>query len=208
MTLPEATDETTRLLQAKLRVEARAKGGASWFFWIAGLSLVNSIVALAGGDFLFIMGLGVSQFVDALASAIETELSVQGPGFLAFTALAFSLVLAGLFATIGYVARKGNRTIFVIGIILYALDTLFCLALQLWLATLFHLLALAGLFGGLSAMRKLQAIEAGTVPASSLLPPAPTLEERRRASRRIILGIGVIVLIGLIGFIALALVNQ
>ena len=36
---------------------ARLKSGASWFYWIAGLSLINSISAAAGSTWRFIVGL-------------------------------------------------------------------------------------------------------------------------------------------------------
>jgi hypothetical protein len=34
-------------------LEQRSKSGARWFFWIAGLSIMTSIVSLFGGGFAF-----------------------------------------------------------------------------------------------------------------------------------------------------------
>ena len=39
---------------------AQLKSGASWFYWIAGLSLINSIAAVSGGSWRFILGLGIT----------------------------------------------------------------------------------------------------------------------------------------------------
>ena len=55
------------LVEQKLRAENVMKAGASWFLWVAGLSMVNSILALSGSGFRFIFGLGMAQVVDALA---------------------------------------------------------------------------------------------------------------------------------------------
>src|SRR4051794_33834386 len=41
-------------------LEKQIKSGADWFFWIAGLSLVNSFVALSGKGWGFILGLGIT----------------------------------------------------------------------------------------------------------------------------------------------------
>src|SRR5947199_3821400 len=61
------------LTAQKLRAEQLVKGGASWFLWIAGLSVVNSIVGLAGGGVHFIVGLGITQFVDGLAHQVGSS---------------------------------------------------------------------------------------------------------------------------------------
>jgi len=52
------------LIEEKLRVEQQLKGGASWFVWIAALSVINSVILLSGGTWSFIFGLGITQIVD------------------------------------------------------------------------------------------------------------------------------------------------
>jgi len=47
----------TNLVEQKLRAENVMKAGASWFLWVAGLSMVNSILSLSGSGFRFIFGL-------------------------------------------------------------------------------------------------------------------------------------------------------
>jgi hypothetical protein len=55
------------VVEQKLRAENIVKAGASWFLWVAGLSMVNSVLSLSGTGFRFIFGLGIAQIVDALA---------------------------------------------------------------------------------------------------------------------------------------------
>ncbi len=55
------TTETARpgndLMLRRARAEQVVKSGANWFVWIAGLSVVNSIVGMSGGHLHFIVGL-------------------------------------------------------------------------------------------------------------------------------------------------------
>src|SRR5512138_3090367 len=49
-----------------MALDARIKSGAAWFYWIAGLSLINSVAALSGSKWGFILGLGITQVFDAI----------------------------------------------------------------------------------------------------------------------------------------------
>ena len=42
-------------------LEKQVERGASWFYWIAGLSLVNSILSLTDSGWMFFFGLGITQ---------------------------------------------------------------------------------------------------------------------------------------------------
>jgi hypothetical protein len=50
-------------------LERRRRNGGQWFYWIAGLSLINAALAFAGQDWRFILGLGVTQVVQELAKS-------------------------------------------------------------------------------------------------------------------------------------------
>ena len=63
--LPEVSERA--LIEQKVRWEHALKGAAAWFLWVAGLSLINSVLHLSGLRFQFIFGLGIAQLVDALA---------------------------------------------------------------------------------------------------------------------------------------------
>jgi hypothetical protein len=57
----------TSLVEQKLRAERVVKSGANWLITVAVLSLINSVLAMSGAGIRFIFGLGIAEFVDALA---------------------------------------------------------------------------------------------------------------------------------------------
>src|SRR6266850_5927019 len=78
---------------ARKALESQRRNGAQWFYWVAALSLINSVVALTGAEWRFILGLGVTQVVQELA---------QESGAADVKAGLVSLVVIGLFAFLGY----------------------------------------------------------------------------------------------------------
>jgi hypothetical protein len=146
------------------QLEQRMKSGAHWFYWIAALSLVTSIISLVGGGWAFLVSLGVTQFIDAVANGAAAK---WGTGFKA-VALVFDLVAAGLFALLGYFAVKRQQWAFVAGMALYVLDALLCALVGLWFGLLFHAYVLYNLFGGYKACAALAELDQHAPP-----PPAP-----------------------------------
>jgi len=134
---------------------ARSQSGANWFFWIAGLSLVNSIILMVGGRWSFLAGLGVTQIIDALAGALSDKL---GAGATAF-ALFLDLCAAGVIVLFGILARQRHTWAFILGMILYGLDGLLFLLVQDWLSLAFHAYALYCISRGLMANRRLSELE-------------------------------------------------
>jgi hypothetical protein len=197
---PQTLEDTTRLLEAKLRLEGRAKNGASWFYWIAGLSILNSIILIAGGTFTFIFGLAFTQVIDVLAALIESDLGLESPGMISFLGFGFDIAVAGAFAAIGYLSRKRNRGVYIFGCVLFAADALVSLFFRDWLGALFHIFVLLGLWGGLKAMRALAPVEAGAATLESLRPAVMNPEEQSRSRRRIAFLVAAIVLVCLLGY--------
>jgi hypothetical protein len=160
-----------------LRLEHKANGGASWFFWIAGLSLVNSILFYLKVPFILIFGLGVTQVVDSIAS----EFGAIG------VALSFvmNIMILGVFVLFGIFARRRHVWAAVVGMILYALDGgLFLLLPQPdYLSIGFHLLALVFMATGLGAMLKLKALQKAPAGVSGTALPYGDEEERFRPNR-------------------------
>ncbi len=118
---------------------ATMKSGANWFYWIAGLSLVNSLILAFGGDVNFILGPAATQIVDALAIAFSEEGAFSA---LRAAAFAVNLLIAGLFVAFGYFGRKGVLTAFIVGIVIYVFDGLVYLYFEDMLAAGFHVFAL------------------------------------------------------------------
>ena len=129
--------------------EARMKSGASWFYWIAGLSLINSIAAFSGGDWRFILGLGITQIIDALGNEFG------GAGRI--MVLVLDLIVAGIFILFGVFAHKRHAWAFVTGMVLFALDGVVFMVVQDWLGVGFHVFVLYCFFRGLKACRELNA---------------------------------------------------
>ena len=136
-------------------LRAQHRNGANWFFWIAGLSLVNSVLAVTGASMRFIFGLGITQVSDALGGVAEGE----GSGLAKGVAFGISLVLAGFVALFGLAALKRIHPLYILGMVLYVLDGLLLLVFQDWLGAGFHAFVLWGLWRGLAASRQLRRIE-------------------------------------------------
>ncbi|HEY2496935.1 MAG TPA: hypothetical protein VGK24_07690 [Candidatus Angelobacter sp.] len=82
--------------------------GSVIFFIVAGFSALNTLLLFAHAPFVLAIGLAV------------TRISMDGG---AGTALALSAVAIGLFVALGIAAGKGNKTAFLIGMLLYGGDT-------------------------------------------------------------------------------------
>lgn len=135
---------------------AQMQSGARWFYWIAGLSLINSIVALTNSNFGFLAGLGITQFISGLALGMSESFGT------AVTAIALILdvTVAAFFVFLGFFAYKGHTWAFVIGFVIYALDGLIFLGFGIWLSLAFHVFVLYCLYRGFAANRKLKQVEA------------------------------------------------
>jgi len=132
-------------------LEKQLKGGGSWFYWIAGLSLVNSVIALSGSGTRFILGLGITQIFDELAQGMRS-----GAGLA--VAVVLDLLASAVFVFFGVFANKRHTWSFIVGMALYALDGLIYLIAQEWLGVGFHAFVLFCLFRGFKACRALNAV--------------------------------------------------
>ncbi len=145
-------------LQARANVERQHRSGADWFFWIAGLSLINSLMMWLGGGLNFLAGLAITQVMDGIVYSIAEELWLTGNPAVTLVALGLDAFVAGIFVFCGVFARKRYAWSFIIGMIFYALDALLALAFGSYLVFAFHLWALFGLFTGLRALKQLRAL--------------------------------------------------
>ena len=115
------------------------KRGANWFYWIAGLSLVNTIVALTGGNFHFVLGLGITEVTDAFHSP-----QARMVGYF------IDVLDLGFFLMCGYMAGKCHKWAFVMGMGFYALDAALTAMAQDWLSFAFHVYAIVCIWRGFS----------------------------------------------------------
>ena len=138
-----------RMAVSKMVTAGRARAGAKWFYWIAGLSMINSIVVMTGGNLHFVVGLGITSVVDAMAKRVGTAGSVLD--------LIINGCMAGVFALFGTFALKMQRWAFVVGMALYAVDGLLLLSVRDFLGVAFHAYVLFALYRGYTAAKQIQA---------------------------------------------------
>ena len=158
--------------------EAFCRRFANGFFWIAGLSLINMITIASGARVVMILGLGVTQDIQLAALATDDDVLT----------LMFYLVGGGataLFIFLGLRARQIKRWPFILGMFLYALDSLIFLVDQEYISFGFHMFWLLFLSVGLKAVSPiLAARREASQPAQPDQPAGelPTfLRERSRA---------------------------
>jgi hypothetical protein len=164
---PARAQEMARIAE-QLTYQRRLKSGASNFYWVAILSIINSLVSIFGGGMYFVVGLGATLLVDALASAVAEELG--GSSLVLAIGFVITLFLDAIIAGFGFLAARKYAWAFIIGMVLYALDALLMLVFQEWLGFAFHLLFLFGMWTGYQALRKLKSID--TAALTYAVPPA------------------------------------
>lgn len=133
-----------------LELDKRVRSGGSWYYWVAALSLVNSVVAFTGGGGGFVIGLSVTQVLDDVLAKAGGNAKVIG--------LVLGVLASGAFATFGVFACKRHSWAFIVGMVLYAFDTLLTVLAQYWLGLAFHAWVLVSLFLGLRAAMQANAM--------------------------------------------------
>jgi hypothetical protein len=133
-------------------LERRARAGAGWFYAIAVLSVVNSVMAMSSSGTMFIAGLAVARQFFYLAAAMGSAGMT--------VAFVLSMLAAGLFAVFGFFAGKRHGWSYIAGMLLYGLDALLYVFDGFWLGFAFHVFVLFRLFRGWQATRQLAEADA------------------------------------------------
>jgi hypothetical protein len=147
---PSGTSQSVAVEQKSLVLRA-LKGKASWFAMIAGLSAVNSILAMTGTSVRFIFGLGASQIVDSLAH------QAGSPGYV--LDLIINGIIAGVFVLFWNFARQGQKWAWYVGMAVYAVDGVLLLLFKDYLAIAFHAYALYRMSSGLKLLPMLERLD-------------------------------------------------
>jgi hypothetical protein len=154
---PQSTEELAAAAREQLL--SRGRAGADWFFWIAGLSLVNTAIMHFGGNVQFVVGLGVTLIVDALAHGFADGEPDATKLLLTAIAVGFSVFCSLIACLVGWLSRKGILLIFGLGMFVYLLDGVLFLLLQDWMSIAFHGLALYSMWSGFTAFRQLNTLD-------------------------------------------------
>ncbi|MEN6306183.1 MAG: hypothetical protein ABFD91_00375 [Anaerohalosphaeraceae bacterium] len=102
-------------IEMKMQLEGQLRGGASWFYWIGALSLINSLLFMSGSTMGFIFGLGITQVFDGIGSNLSEEIG-SGAKIAAF---AFNCIIAGIYGAFGVFSHKRYTAVFNSGQALY-----------------------------------------------------------------------------------------
>jgi hypothetical protein len=157
LNIPTLVDAKT--FNTILRADMVYRSSARWFFWIAGLSLLNSIVFRMDGTINFLFGLGATQLVDGINRAIIEEGLFENANMLSGLSMVIILVLSGLFVIFGLLTRKKKKWAFFVGTILYVLDGLILVLIQDYISAAFHGYILFSLIRGWKAIQDLRNLE-------------------------------------------------
>ncbi len=164
-----AEDQKQRIQAARLALTARARSGANWFLWIAGLSIINSVLMRTGSHTQFIVGLGTNQVADGVGQMMAKQGNAAAGAV--FSAIV-SVFMVAIFVLFGIFARKGAKWAFYVGMTVYALDALLFVLAKDVLGLGFHALVLYFLYRGLAANGQLEKLKAAlAAPVINTGPP-------------------------------------
>ncbi|MCE5341178.1 MAG: hypothetical protein LLF92_08655 [Planctomycetaceae bacterium] len=158
-----------------IEVINQANRACGWFGAIAIFSIINSVLAFSKSDTTFVIGLGITTFIDALASHIRQETQGGIANFITIIGFVINLILIGVFVLIWFLSKRGSKTVYIIGMVLYALDTLIFLVFKIWMGLAFHAFFLYCLIGGLGFINA--RAQAESMHAAAAVIPNPATPE-------------------------------
>ncbi len=157
---PANTSAPPAAMDPRVPVILRMRRGAGWFFTIALLSGVNSVLQIFNAKIRFIFGLGITQVVDEVARGM-------GQGGTVVIAVVDGLFIVMLILCSRW-AKTGSQGAFLGGMVAYALDGVLLLLFSMWLDAAVHAYALWMIWQGYTASRELAHIEQTAQPGLSL----------------------------------------
>lgn len=122
-------------------LDQRIRSGASWFYWVAALSVINSVLLMTGAGFGFAVGLGFTAITDQIFANS------------AAIAMVVSIFCSGVIAAFGYFAIKRHAWAFIVGLLTLLIDTGLCVLVQSWISVAFHAWAIVSIFMAFRASR-------------------------------------------------------
>jgi hypothetical protein len=156
------------------QVIENAQKAAGWFAAIALFSLINSVLVFLKTDVSFVVGLGVTLCVDAMTLGIREEFQDTTAMIITVIGIIINLAFIGLFLLFWRLSKRGSRTAYIIGMIVYFLDGLIFLLAQDWVGIAFHLFFLFMLWGGYQAIKHRkkaqQILEASSAVPTTIQP--------------------------------------
>ena len=143
-------------------LSTRFRSGANWFYWIAGLTLVNSIISLLGGGWRFFLSLEITQVIDVIALGASESLGEATK----VIAIVLDIFIAAMFAGFAYLASKRQMWAYVTGMIVFVLDGLLALVFIDFIGIIVHGVLLVLMIRGFLAGREMLALERAMAQAA------------------------------------------
>jgi len=161
--------------------EKQTQMGGDWFFWIAGLSILNSVLQIIHSPVGVFFGLGTTD--------IFNRFGADAGGSGKIIVLLMDVVAAGFYVLYGAFARKGAKWAFIVGMVFYVIDALIVLLLtKQYLEVAAHAYALFRIFQGFQGAQRLgvlrvqrAAMASGaygpspSAPGNDVWPPPPSV---------------------------------
>lgn len=145
------------------------RNGANWFYWAAGLSVVNATLMLCGANWHFFAGLAIVDIVSVFGRAFALQHPNEAPIFYGI-AIAMDAAAIGLCALFGWLSNKRMTWLMVVGMVIYVLDGLLLLLFMNIFSVAFHAFVLLQMIAGFNAFRKLNALEQQIIQGHVSIP--------------------------------------
>jgi hypothetical protein len=171
------------LIQKKINLERSIQTGGNWFVFIAVFSMINTVIFALGGSLTFVVGLGITQIIDAIVYGVAREASKDWSLVIHIIGFGLDLALAWIFIGIGALVKKKHRWVLILGMAVYAFDALILLLFQAWLAVAFHAFVLFIIWGGFRSINSLNALEANgpiDIPREMIAPKKPLVNMSKK----------------------------
>ena len=133
----------------------RYQSGVRWFYWIAALSLLTSVITLLGGGWRFFLSLGVTQVIDGFAFGLATELGEATK----VIAIVLDVFVTAAIAGIAFLASKKQLWAYIVGMVAFLFDGLISLLFFDVIGIIVHGIVLFVMFRGFMAGREMLALE-------------------------------------------------
>jgi len=118
------------------------QSAARWFWWIAGLSVVNIALFQSGSETSFVVGLGMTALSDVIFASTKVI------GFI------IDALVVGFFLWMGVEGSRGRLWAFYVGLAVYTLDALIYVSFKDWMPVAFHALAIFFIMKGVMVLRR------------------------------------------------------
>jgi hypothetical protein len=176
----QAPTSTTDLEQRRLLLTKIARRGIGWLYWIAGVSVFNTLLyrlwlSRSGARLYFVVGLGATQFVDGFSTGLAKDAGAGSAANYMIAACALDALLVLSYCLAAKSMQRGMRWPLLAALAFYALDTLFLVGSRAWVAILFHGIGLWALGSAYSAIGELSTLAQGA-PVRLAPPRLPTFE--------------------------------